>query len=112
MTPKLHWEVVEDVADRAGIEKMAPHDLRRTCARLCHLAVVSWIKFNFCSAMFRYKPHLRASAVSRNFGLLLMTSSESNRTKRSDRPKGDRSPLGDFSRSIGLALWAYNRGAT
>src|SRR5207249_2154313 len=40
-----------------------------------------------------------------------MTSSESNRTKRSDRPKGDRSPLGDFSRSIGLALWAYNRGA-
>src|SRR5437773_1260210 len=24
---------------------------RRTCARLCHLAVVSWIKFNFCSAM-------------------------------------------------------------
>ncbi len=90
MTPKLHWEVVEDVADHAGIEKMAPHDLRRTCARLCHLAVVSWIKFNFCSAMF---------------------SSESNRTKRSDRPKGDRSPLGDFSRSIGLALWAYNRGA-
>jgi len=23
---------------RAGIEKLAPHDLRRTCARLCHLA--------------------------------------------------------------------------
>ena len=22
----------------AGIEKLAPHDLRRTCARLCHLA--------------------------------------------------------------------------
>ena len=25
-------------AARAGIEKLAPHDLRRTCARLCHLA--------------------------------------------------------------------------
>ena len=23
---------------RSGIEKLAPHDLRRTCARLCHLA--------------------------------------------------------------------------
>jgi integrase len=22
----------------AGIERLAPHDLRRTCARLCHLA--------------------------------------------------------------------------
>ena len=25
-------------AARAGIDKLAPHDLRRTCARLCHLA--------------------------------------------------------------------------
>jgi integrase len=25
-------------AARAGIEKLAPHDLRRTCARLCHHA--------------------------------------------------------------------------
>ena len=38
MTPKVLWEVVKDAADRAGIEKLAPHDLRRTCARLCHLA--------------------------------------------------------------------------
>ena len=38
MTPKVLWEVVRDAAVRAGIEKLAPHDLRRTCARLCHLA--------------------------------------------------------------------------
>ena len=38
MTPKVLWEVVRDAAARAGIEKLAPHDLRRTCARLCHLA--------------------------------------------------------------------------
>ncbi len=38
MTPKVLWEVVKDAAGRAGIEKLAPHDLRRTCARLCHLA--------------------------------------------------------------------------
>ena len=25
-------------ATDAGIDKLAPHDLRRTCARLCHLA--------------------------------------------------------------------------
>ena len=38
MTPKVLWEVVRGAATRAGIEKLAPHDLRRTCARLCHLA--------------------------------------------------------------------------
>ena len=32
------WDVVRAAAVRAGIEKLAPHDLRRTCARLCHLA--------------------------------------------------------------------------
>ena len=38
MTPKVLWEVVREGASRAGIEKLAPHDLRRTCAKLCHLA--------------------------------------------------------------------------
>ncbi len=38
MTPKVLWEVVRAAATRAGIEKLAPHDLRRSCARLCHLA--------------------------------------------------------------------------
>ncbi|MGD1157984.1 MAG: site-specific integrase [Terriglobia bacterium] len=38
MTAKVLWEVVQEAATRAGIEKLAPHDLRRTCARLCHLA--------------------------------------------------------------------------
>ena len=38
MTPKVLWEVVRTAAKRAGIEKLAPHDLRRSCARLCHLA--------------------------------------------------------------------------
>ena len=38
MTPKVLWEVVKNAAASAGIEKLAPLDLRRTCARLCHLA--------------------------------------------------------------------------
>jgi integrase len=38
MTPKVLWKIVREAAARAGIEKLAPHDLRRTCARLCHLA--------------------------------------------------------------------------
>jgi site-specific recombinase XerD len=38
MSPKVLWDVVRVAARRAGIDKLAPHDLRRTCARLCHLA--------------------------------------------------------------------------
>ena len=38
MTPKVLWEIVKRAAEAAGIDKLAPHDLRRTCARLCHLA--------------------------------------------------------------------------
>ena len=27
-----------DLKGKTGIERLAPHDLRRTCARLCHAA--------------------------------------------------------------------------
>lgn len=38
ITPKGIWHVVKAAALRAGIQNLAPHDLRRTCARLCHVA--------------------------------------------------------------------------
>jgi site-specific recombinase XerD len=38
MTQNVVWYVVRGCADRAGIKPLAPHDLRRTCARLCHAA--------------------------------------------------------------------------
>jgi site-specific recombinase XerD len=36
MTEKAIWHIVKDSAKTVGIAKLAPHDLRRTCARLCH----------------------------------------------------------------------------
>ena len=38
MTPKVLWEIVKQATRRSEIDKLAPHDLRRTCARLCHQA--------------------------------------------------------------------------
>jgi site-specific recombinase XerD len=38
ITPKAIWHVLKAAAKRAAIKELAPHDLRRTCARLCHLA--------------------------------------------------------------------------
>jgi site-specific recombinase XerD len=38
MTEKVVWHVVKTYAMKLGIPKLAPHDLRRSCARLCHAA--------------------------------------------------------------------------
>jgi len=38
LTEKAVWHVVREYAMKAGIDKLAPHDLRRTCARLCYAA--------------------------------------------------------------------------
>jgi integrase len=38
VTQNVVWYVVKKCAQRAGIDRLAPHDLRRSCARLCHSA--------------------------------------------------------------------------
>lgn len=38
MTEKVVWHVVKQYATKLGVAKLAPHDLRRSCARLCHVA--------------------------------------------------------------------------
>jgi integrase len=37
-TLKLIWAIVKANAKSCGLPSVAPHDLRRTCARLCHQA--------------------------------------------------------------------------
>jgi site-specific recombinase XerD len=37
-SPKVIWGVVKEKAKICAIPTLAPHDLRRTCARLCHQA--------------------------------------------------------------------------
>ena len=37
-SPKVIWGVVKSGCVKCGLDGVAPHDLRRTCARLCHEA--------------------------------------------------------------------------
>ena len=37
-TPKVIWSIVKQAASNSGLCRVAPHDLRRTCAKLCHEA--------------------------------------------------------------------------
>ena len=34
-TPKVIWSIVKDAGSTGGLSAVAPHDLRRTCAKLC-----------------------------------------------------------------------------
>lgn len=36
ITEKVVWHVVKEYAEMLGVSKLAPHDLRRSCARFCH----------------------------------------------------------------------------
>ena len=38
ITEKVVWHVVKEYAKKLGVSKLAPHDLRRSCARLYHTA--------------------------------------------------------------------------
>src|SRR5450755_760028 len=56
MTPKVLWEIVKDAAARAGIERLAPHDLRRYAPDFATSPVANWTRFNSCSGTCRSKP--------------------------------------------------------
>jgi len=36
VSQNVAWYVVKTCCERAGVQQIAPHDLRRTCAKLCH----------------------------------------------------------------------------
>jgi site-specific recombinase XerD len=38
VSQKVVWHVVKEFAKTIGVTRLAPHDLRRTCARLCRAA--------------------------------------------------------------------------
>jgi len=37
-TPKVIWSIVKQAASNSGLCRVAPHDLRRSCSKLCHEA--------------------------------------------------------------------------
>jgi len=38
MSEKVVWQLLQQYADAVGVPGIAPHDLRRTCAKLCRAA--------------------------------------------------------------------------
>jgi site-specific recombinase XerD len=56
MTEKVVWHVVKHYAGKVGIVKLTPHDLRRSCARLCHSAGGELEQIQFLLVTSRRRP--------------------------------------------------------
>ena len=42
LTANMIWSIVQGYAAEIGVPKLAPHDLRRTCAKLCRAVAGIW----------------------------------------------------------------------
>jgi hypothetical protein len=84
MTEKSIWHIVKDCAKGIGMPKLAPHDLRRTCARLCHAAGGELEQIQFLLGhVSRFKQPSDTLAASSGFGRRSMIASESNQIPES-----------------------------
>ena len=66
MTVKAVWHIVKESAKRIGVARLAPHDLRRTSARLCHASGGELSRSNFSWGTFRFKR--RSATLGANSG--------------------------------------------
>ena len=88
MTEKAVWHIVKNSAKRIGLEKSAPHDLRGTCARLCHTAVGDLEQIHFLLGHVSIQTKERTWAASSGFGRRSMIGSESISFLSGDIPEG------------------------
>src|SRR5580765_7202208 len=75
ITEKVVWHVVKEFAAKLGVPKLAPHDLRRSCARLCHAAGGEMEQIQFLWVTFRCKQRRSILAASSDYAELSTTGS-------------------------------------
>jgi hypothetical protein len=98
MTEKSIWHIVKDCAKGIGMPKLAPHDLRRTCARLCHAAGGELEQIQFLLGHVSVQRPSDTLAASSGFSRRSMIASELNQIAESaggsgrvaDKPPGTR----------------------
>jgi hypothetical protein len=115
ITPKAIWHVVKAAALRAGIQNLAPHYLRSTCARLCHVAGGELEQIQFLLGDVRFRLRSVIWAANRNYATPSTTNLASRTLERSVMASSIRTS-GQRHRSIlayhfrvALTSFAHNR---
>ena len=80
MTVKAVWHIVKESAESIGVAKLAPHDLRRTCARLSHASGGELEQIQFLLDTLRCKRPNATLAASSEFDQQSMIALASSRT--------------------------------
>jgi integrase len=76
LTEKAVWHVVREYATKAGIDKLAPHDLRRTCGGFATPQEANWSRSSFCSVTFPFRQPNDISVANSAFKVPSTTKSE------------------------------------
>jgi hypothetical protein len=76
-TANVVWYAVKRCAREAGIVNLAPHDLRRTCARLCHDCSGGLEQIRFLLGTLPSRQRSDTSGANRNCKRQLMIASKS-----------------------------------
>ena len=82
MSPKVLWDVVRAAAGRAGIEKLAPHDLVARVRDSVTWRAANWIRFDSCWATSRSRRRNATLAANSDYDTRSTIVSESSRTLR------------------------------
>ena len=81
-TPKVIWAIVKANAKSCGLPSVAPHDLRRTCARLGHQAAGELDQIQFLLGHVSIQTKSDTSGASSVFTMRLMITSAWSRMRR------------------------------
>ncbi len=92
VTEKLVWHVVKEFAAKIGVSKLAPHDLRRSCARLCRTAGGELEQIQFLLGHVSVQTTERYLGCTNGSHRRLMTASESSRKPERRLRKSGRRP--------------------
>jgi len=68
VTEKLAWHVVKEFAARTGVTNLAPHDLRRACARIFRAARGELERIQFLLGHISFAQRI-VSAVNDKIGI-------------------------------------------
>ena len=79
VTEKVAWHVVKEFARKAGVTKLAPHDLRRTRVRLCRAAGGELEQIWLLMGHVSVQTTERYLGCTQRIGTAVMTVSELNR---------------------------------
>lgn len=89
------WYVVKGCCEKAGLEHIAPHDLRRTCAKLCHTSGGEIEQIQFLLGHASVQTTERYLGCKQNLG----------------HPVNDLFRLGNIAVAVQVSLWQETEAA-